>query len=783
MAEIIVEFEGGGLDLATFEVRAMEGYEEISGLYRFRLDLWSDDKKIKIEDMLSKGARIGLYRYVTTSDGKPATALYNIFGMPSAFEQLEFSGDKAHYTVEMVPRLWRLSRTSQSRIWQNLAVPAILEKVLTEKGTYEMAAGKDFSKDAVGGSTATREFTVQYQETDFAFLSRLLEHEGIFYFYSMGEDREKVVFADKNDAFEDIAGATTLKYQPQGGIVAADGSKARIEEVVTSWICRQTEGPAKVELADWNHKDPEVNLVVEEPVDPKGKGKVYEYGNHYKTADEGKALAKIRSQSILCRLKRFEGISTCRRLKAGAKFTLEGHYRDDFNGEYIVTSVRHRVTQEGSGKSGGAGSGSKYENSFVCIPAATIFRPERRTPVPKISGLMPGLVHAPDGAESPEIDDDGSYRIKFPFDILKPENESAPPSLPVRMAQPSSGPDHGFHIPLRGKTEAVVAFNDGDPDRPVILSSVPNAKNGTPVKGANKSQQMWKSQGNNMILFEDKKDSEKIFIFAQKDMHLRVKNDRVEWIGHDAHLHVVQHWNEKVEGDRSRTVKGSEMVKIEKDFNLTVTGKTTTKHSDLVSIKYVKDVAIAYDKGNAVDCKGDFFVKAKNVIIEASSGITLKGGSSSIVIDGSGVTIKGSAVTIDSNSIKMAMGPGASPTAGSAGSTSDPAAPADPLLADEPTVPGSGGGSSGGGGGGGSVPTPVKPPKYEPDPAKTNWVGVELVDQDGNPVPRRRYKVKTPKGQVQESFLDENGKARIEGIDPGTCEISFPDIDEKDISE
>src|SRR5262249_25694316 len=146
-----------------------------------------------------------------------------------------------------------------------------------------------------------REFTVQYQETDFAFVSRLLEHEGIFYLFSQGEDREKLVFADNKDAFEPLVGNATLKYQAEAGVDAADAGNAREEEVVTSWICRQSEGPEKVQLADWNHKDPEVSLVVEEPVDPKGKGRVYEYGNHYKTQDEGKALAKVRSQAILCR--------------------------------------------------------------------------------------------------------------------------------------------------------------------------------------------------------------------------------------------------------------------------------------------------------------------------------------------------------------------------------------------------------------------------------------------------------------------------------------------------
>lgn len=774
----IVEFEGGGLDPGTFEVRSMEGFEEISGLYRFRLDLWSHDKKVKIEDMLSKAARIGLYRHVTTSDGKPATALYNIYGMPSSFEQLELRDEQAHYTVEIVPRFWRLTRTSQSRILQKVSVPDIVKNTLSDNKTYAMKSGDDFDIK-VATTHADREFTVQYQETDFAFLSRLLEHEGIFYLFSQEEDREKLIFADGNTAFEPIVGAAALKYKPQGQIVAADGAKAREEEIVSAWVCRQSEGPEKVQLADWNHRDPEVSLVVEEPVDPNGKGKVYEYGNHYKTQSEGKALAKVRAEAILCRLKQFEGTSNCRRFKAGAKFTLEGHYRDDFNGEYLIVSVHHRVIQQGGRSSGGH---SSYENSFVCIPAAVVFRPERRTPLPKIQGLMPGLVHAPDGAESPEVDDNGSYRVKFLFDIDEPKDASAPPSRPIRMAQASSGPDHGFHAPLRGETEAVVAFSDGNPDRPLILSSVPNPKNGSPVKGANKSQQIWKGQANNQIIFEEKKDNEKIYIYAQKDFHLRTKNDRVEWVGHDSHLHVVEHLNEKVEGDHSLKLGGNEMVEITGDSNLTVTGKTIHTHSDTVSIKYSKDVAVKHDAGHAVDCGSDFYVKAKNIILEGSSSITLTAGGSEVIISGSGVTVKSSAVTIDSNSIKMAMGPGGSATAGTAGSVSDPTPPKEALDADEPTAPGSGGGGGGSGGGGGAVPVPINPPKpYKPDPAKTHWVEIELVDQEGNPLPGKRYTIKTPDNQLAESYTDEQGKARLEGIDSGSCEISFPELDEHDV--
>jgi type VI secretion system secreted protein VgrG len=772
----IVEFEGGGLAPETFEVRSLEGFEEISGLYRFRLELWSSEKKIKIEDLLSKAARIGLHRLVTTSDGKPATALYNIYGMPSSFEQLERANEQVHYTAEIVPRFWRLSRTSQSRILQNLSVPTMIEQLLTDSNTYAMKSGDDFEFKGTA-SYVDREFTVQYQETDLAFVSRLLEHEGIFYIFRQEEDREKLIFADANTAFEPIAGTATLKYQAQGNIVAADGVKAREDEVIFSWSLRQEEGPEKVQLADWNHRDPEVKLVVEEPVDPNGKGKVYEYGNHYKTQSEGKSLAKVRAEAILCRLKRFEGTSNCRRFKAGAKFTLDGHYRDDFNADYIVVSVHHRVIQH-NGKS--AGGATNYENSFVAIPASAVFRPERRTPVPKIQGLMPGLVHAPDDAESPEIDDDGKYRVKFAFDILEPKDASAPPSRPIRAAQPSTGPDHGFHAPLRGKSEAVVGFSEGNPDRPVILASVPNPKNGSPVKGANKSQQMWKSSANNMVLFDDKKDAEKIFVHGQKDMHFRVQNDSVTWVGRDHHINVKQHVNEKIEGNQNKSVVGNEVKKIDGNKELTLAGDSVSKVTGNISLKVDGDVAEVVKGDHAEDCSGKVYVKATGITLEATSGITIKCGSSSIVIDGSGVTVNGMLIA-NSTSIKMAMGPGSPAEAGKPGSASDPPAPEVPIKADEPQTPGSGDGQLGSGGGASAIPSPAPaPPPHQSDPAKTHWIEVELVDQDNHPAAGVRYEIKLPTGQMSSGYLDEHGKARIEGTDSGSCEISFPQLDKND---
>jgi type VI secretion system secreted protein VgrG len=775
----IVEFQSAGADEHAFQVASMEGLEEISGLYRFRLELYSLDSKIKIEDVIAKTARIGLPRVVATSDGKKGEVLYNIFGMPSSFEQLDKQGQHTRYSVEVVPRLWRLSRTVQSRQWQNLNVPGIIGDILKDTNSYACEKGKDFDFKVTDGNYPKREFVVQYQESDLALVSRLAEHEGIFYVIVQTEDREKIVFADNAGAFETIPGDAVLKYLPQQGRGAAESGRSFEEEVVSGWVCRQEEGPAKVQLADWNFRTPDVNLVVEAEVQSTGKGKVYEYGNHYKTKAEGEALAKVRADAIKCRLKRFDGASNCRRLRAGAKFKLEGHYRDTFNGEYLVTSVRHRAVQPVQESKSGSAT-LKYENTFVAIPADATFRPERRTPLPKISGIMTGLVHAPEAAEHPELDDDGSYRVRLPFDIKAPADENEKPSRPIRMAQPGAGPDHGLHLPLKGKSEAVLGFSGGDPDRPIIVGAVPNPKNGSPVKGANKSQQMWKSGANNMISFDDKKDSEKVFVHGQKDLHLRVKNDTVTWVGRDQHVVVKQHANEKIEGNQNKSVVGNEVKKIDGNKELSLKGDSVSKIKGNLSLKVDGDVAEVIKGNHAEDCEGKIYLKASGITIEATSGITLKCGSNSVVIDGSGVTLNGMLIA-HATSIKMAMGPGSNAESGQAGSASDPGEPEQAIDADEPQAPGSGEGELGSGSGGSAVPVPVPPPPpHRPDPARTHWIEIEMEDQDEHPAAGVAYQIRLPTGHLASGYLDQHGKARVEGTDAGACEVSFPQLDGHD---
>jgi type VI secretion system secreted protein VgrG len=214
-----------------------------------------------------------------------------------------------------------------------------------------------------------------------------------------------------------------------------------------------------------------------------GVGVVYEYGDHFKSPGEGAAIAKLRTEAIRCRETVFEGMSDIRPLRPGAVFGLEEHFNSEFNGDYVVVSVNHRMKREFS-EAGVLGSKIEYDNDFECIKSDIVFRPERKTEWPVLT-MMNAVVDAGGDGQYAEIDDQGRYKVKLPFDCSDKKDGKA--SRWIRMAQPYAGANMGMHFPLHKGTEVLLTFIDGDPDRPIISAAVPNPETGSPVKGSNQT--------------------------------------------------------------------------------------------------------------------------------------------------------------------------------------------------------------------------------------------------------------------------------------------------------
>lgn len=502
----VLKFFTPALPPNTLHITSLQGRERISQPYRFDVELVSPKADVDARAMLQNPALIGIKQGIPIRGGSQrGVQTLKMHGVLSSFEQAERNKDWVRYRASLVPRLARLGITQRTRIFMDKTVPQIVEEVLKESGSspgdYEFRTGsREYSK---------REYVAQFQESDLNFVSRLLEHEGIFYYFLQGDDGEKVVFGDSISAHEPILGEATLAYRPPGttgAAWAAKGGEWLDSETVTNLSCKLNLLPGAVVLNDYNHRTPSVGLKAEASAVATGFGLFYEYGDHYQTASEGKTLAQVRAEEIRCREEQYPGAGTCKSMRAGATFDLSDHYRSDFNRKYLIVDVKHRAEQpvtEGSGTISGS-----YQNEFVAIPSDIPFRPERRTPKPRIAGLVNARIDAAGDGQYAEIDEEGRYKVSFPFDLSGKGSGTA--SRWVRMAQPYSGAGMGMHFPLHKGTEVAVAFVNGDPDRPIIVGSVPNAETGSPVKGGNSSQCVIHTGGGNKIVIEDSAGGERV---------------------------------------------------------------------------------------------------------------------------------------------------------------------------------------------------------------------------------------------------------------------------------
>lgn len=564
-------------------VSSMTGREAISSPYEFHLEFLTRQGDVKLEEMVRHPASVGIKAPSSRSGTRRVVRTLRIHGVLASFEQLDKRQEWVHYRAVLVPRLWKLGLSVQSRIFLNKDVTEIVKEVLeAEVGGKKRLTPKDY-EFKLGRAPAKREYVVQYEESDLAFISRWLEHEGIFYYFEQTEQGEKVIFTDDPGSCPDLPHSPTIPYRPttegRSRASGAEGHEVSAEEeAVTSFVCRQSGIPSKVVLKDYNYRLPGVALGQEATVDPKEDGEVYQFGEHYKEPAEGKVLAKIRAEEIKCRQRVFSGKSDVRSFRAGAKFPLSEHYRADFNGGvgYLLVEVRHAARQ-GLTSTGAPAGSVGYENEFVLVPADAPFRPERRTPWPKVSGFLHGSVDAAGDGKYAELDDHGRYKILMPLD--RSDRKDGKASRFVRMAQPYGGPGMGFHAPLHKKTEVILGHAEGDPDRPVILASVPNPQTPSMVTSANQTQCDWKSGGNNEIRFEDLEGSEQIYLHAQKDRLTVVEHDETKQVKHDQTIQVTHDRTKTVSGNQAEHVVKNKSIQIDQNHEETIDGtKILTVH-------------------------------------------------------------------------------------------------------------------------------------------------------------------------------------------------------------
>ena len=532
------EFSASALLPDTFRVVAFEGHEAISQLYRFEINLVSNDPEIPFADLIDKPATLTMLR------GDDPT---EIDGVVVDFEQTGMHDGQTEYPYTyravLAPRMSRLALHSQSRIFQHLTVGEIVHKVLSDAGVdLHMMLNETYEP---------REYCTQYKETDLDFVQRLMEYEGIHYCFRHVDGAEMVLIRDTAADAEPIAGPPDVHYRHSAGLLSGDSA-----EFVGVFSAREQLVTGKTEIKDYNYRTPQIDIRGESAINPgHGVGLLSDYGIHAATVARARNLARVRNEEIETTRLVMTGEGDCQRFRTGFRFDLSEHFREGLNQTYLLTAVHHVGGQAGAaqGDDGGAAATqpTAYRNRFVCVPASAPYRPPRLTPEPKLPGVLTARVESAGGDYAP-VDEFGRYHVRMPFDIGNASTAQA--SKAVRLAQPYTGPGYGHHFPVHKDTEMVIACVDGNVDRVLGLSTIWNGDQKSPVTSENAAQNVMRSWGKNELTFDDTKGAENIYMHGTKDHHVTIKDnehitvgtDRSQRVGHDETLRVGHDQIQKV---------------------------------------------------------------------------------------------------------------------------------------------------------------------------------------------------------------------------------------------
>lgn len=473
-----VRLESTEFPCGHLQIHRLTGREAISQLFEFDLEVVSTLPDEPTAAAMSSARATIVFHH-------DHVEVRRIHGMiVEVDEMLETEVETRVYRLKFVPRAFRSTLIETQEVYQNLTVPEIIKQKLDLVGL-----GADDFEFRLLATYPKLEFVVQYKETDLAFISRMAEHVGMSFFFVHDDGHDKMVFSDHKDGFARVPGHDTAHFQPRGeknDVYHLEGKTRLI--------------PSLYVMQDYNYRLPALDITGSAESAVGFAGGVVEHGAHYKTPEAGKALAQIRAEEREATRYVYTGKSEMCWFHAGVRFKLEGHSRLEKD-DLLIIEVHHRIIQAVS--THGGASDERYTNTFTAIDATLTYRPPRITPKPRIHGLLTGVVEqAPetDITKYAVLDDHGRYTIRFLFDTAPMGEHKA--SRPVRMLQPHAGPDYGIHFPLKPGVEVLLAFVNGDPDRPLIVGAVPNPETPSPVRAQNSLMNRIKTVSG--ILFEMK---------------------------------------------------------------------------------------------------------------------------------------------------------------------------------------------------------------------------------------------------------------------------------------
>ena len=622
----------------------MKATEELGRLFEFNIDALADSGTIKPGELLGKTASVAL--------DLPTGAYRYFHGIVSAMGTDGTAERRFRYRLVLRPWLWLLTRRTDTRVFQEMSVQDILKKVFEPfSADYEFDLKGVFPK---------YEYCVQYRETDFDFISRLMEQEGIYYYFRHEANKHTMVIVNAPSAHADLPRLSKYKFRPK-----VDAKHDF--EPITQWRADTEIQSGQVVLRDFDFEQPHASLEAKAKAtraDAPAKLEVYDYPGPYPSKAEGDRYSQLRIEELQARYSRVTGYGAIRGLACGYRFTLEEHPRADQNRAHLVVATR--IEMEHGGYESGLETTFCHCN-FVALEGSETFRPQRTTPRPVVAGLHSAIVVGPSGEEL-YTDDYGRVKVQFHWDRIGARDDKS--SCWVRVASPWAGQTWGMISLPRIGQEVVVDFLDGNPDRPLITGRVYNGEqmppyalpaNATVSTNKSRSSKSGTAENFNELRFEDKKGEEYVWLQAEKDFHHLVKND--------ATLKVVGNQDTLIEKNLTEQMDGDVKVKIGKDFVTEVIGSNSLKvtkdimveTSATLSQKSGANTDVKVGANLGVDAAANVHIKGgANIVIEAGVMVTLKAGGSSVVVGPSGVMIIGTMVMINSGGAG-GSGSGASP--------------------------------------------------------------------------------------------------------------------------
>lgn len=582
-------------------VRNFHGEEAVSALFRYDLELYSEDSALDFTRIVGKAATL----QIQLSDG--SFQYFN--GIVGRFVQAGKDERFTTYLAELHPWLWMLTMSSSCQIFQNMSTTEIIKKVFSDLGF------SDFS-DKTTATYAKREFCVQYRETAFNFVSRLLEEEGISYYFTHESSQHTMVLVDDTNSWGTCAGLTAARY-------AGAGPTYNSDDIVTECALEQAVTVGEFKSDDFNFTIPSTQLLATASGSDTSRS-VYDYPGLYSAQSDGETVAGHRLASLQTQAKVLRGASLCRSFHAGAQFTLSNHYRTDLNASYVLRRVVFHGDQH------------EYSNSFEAFPATTEFRPLRVTPRPTIAGTQTATVVGKSGEEI-WTDQYGRVIVQFHWDQQGSNDEKS--SCWIRVAHGWAGNLWGSIFVPRIGQEVVVSFLEGNPDRPLITGCVYNAQQQVPytlpdnqTRSTIKTNSSKGGSGFNELCFEDKAGSEEIFLQAQKDMTVSVLNNSSITVAGTRTLNVTGNETHTNKADYSSTVSGNFTIKVDGNLQIEAGGSVTIKSGT----DFTNQAGTSLTNKSGTDMVND-----------AGVSLTNKAAASQTVDGGGMLTVKGGMVKIN----------------------------------------------------------------------------------------------------------------------------------------